>query len=693
MSLTAASRASPPPCSRSATAWAIDPVRLWMELEELAAAELPLLVHEIVASASGVWPAGSPELRRLHGAARAAERGPVRLRRLDRGAARRCRRPMALGATSSIELVGLRAFDGLDTDDILAIGWEQLEAMHEARREAGRADRPRAQRGSRSSTASRPTDRPTSRPRCAAIARPCCGHATSSTSTTWPRCRSTTYSRSCPRPSTCAARCRWRPTSSRPPSTGPSRGVYVVTPSVDDDAGAMLEHNWASIVNTSVHEAYPGHHLQLSAALSTPTPARLLVEAPEFVEGWGMYCEQMMLEQGFEDTPERRVIVATDAIWRAARIILDIRLHRGEISVDEAIDFLVEHTGFERPVARAEVYRYTQTPGYNLSYLLGKVLLLRLRADEQERLGQRLQPQALPRCAALLGQPAHLVPSTPAGRRGRRSHRSRGRAARADVGHPQPRPAERPLAPGVVARCLDRQRAHRPIDPRRSPRRCVAQGAPAIHLVDLDGAGAGRAGQPRGHRRRSPGPWPSPCSWPAAWTGRSRSRSPSRPAPRAWSCRCGRWSRTARCLAECLRIGGDWLAVGMDARPESLRGYPWRHRPEPTLDELVIELHAAGVRRFVFSHVAGNGIGAGGPALVRAVSTRRSRVAGGVSTLDGCCSCAMPASPGSSWERRYSPAPSTWARPSGPSPDRDHPAMSRAAASGNVMEPSSMQRE
>ena len=167
----------------------------------------------------------------------------------------------------------------------------------------------------------------------------------------------------------------------------PPRGTYVVTPSVDDDPGAMREHNWSSIVNTSVHEAYPGHHLQLSAALSTPTPARLMMEAPEFVEGWGMYCEQMMLEEGFEDSPERRVIVATDAIWRAVRIILDIRLHRGEVSVDEGIDFLVEHTGFERPVARAEVHRYTTAPGYNLSYLLGKMLLLRLRADEQERLG------------------------------------------------------------------------------------------------------------------------------------------------------------------------------------------------------------------------------------------------------------------------------------------------------------------
>jgi uncharacterized protein (DUF885 family) len=100
-----------------------------------------------------------------------------------------------------------------------------------------------------------------------------------------------------------------------------------------------------------------------------------------------MYCEQMMLEQGFEDTPGRRVIVATDAIWRAARIVLDIRLHRGEIGVEEAIAFLVEHTGFEPSVARAEVYRYTLTPAYPLSYLLGKVLLTRLRDDERARRG------------------------------------------------------------------------------------------------------------------------------------------------------------------------------------------------------------------------------------------------------------------------------------------------------------------
>jgi uncharacterized protein (DUF885 family) len=100
-----------------------------------------------------------------------------------------------------------------------------------------------------------------------------------------------------------------------------------------------------------------------------------------------MYSEQMMREQGFDAEPNFRLNMHTDGIWRACRIILDVRMHRGEIGVDEAIAFLVAQTSFEDANARAEVRRYTYTPTYQLSYLLGKVLLLGLRADEQARLG------------------------------------------------------------------------------------------------------------------------------------------------------------------------------------------------------------------------------------------------------------------------------------------------------------------
>jgi uncharacterized protein (DUF885 family) len=173
-----------------------------------------------------------------------------------------------------------------------------------------------------------------------------------------------------------------------PPKFDPNpKGIYIVTPSVGNDANAMREHNWSSISNTSIHEAYPGHHLQLHVANSHPSLTRLLADAPEFVEGWGMYSEQMMREQGFDAAPNFRLNMHTDAIWRACRIILDVRMHRGEISIEDATRFLVAETSFEEANAHAEVRRYTYTPTYQLSYLLGKVLLLQLRADEQARLG------------------------------------------------------------------------------------------------------------------------------------------------------------------------------------------------------------------------------------------------------------------------------------------------------------------
>jgi uncharacterized protein (DUF885 family) len=69
-------------------------------------------------------------------------------------------------------------------------------------------------------------------------------------------------------------------------------------------------------------------------------------------------------------------------------------MHRGELSVDEATRFLVEHTGFEEPNARAEVQWYTYRPTYPMSYLLGRTLLLALRDDEQRRLGDRFDLKA-----------------------------------------------------------------------------------------------------------------------------------------------------------------------------------------------------------------------------------------------------------------------------------------------------------
>jgi|Deesub1362B_J571_1020462.scaffolds.fasta_scaffold00005_180 uncharacterized protein (DUF885 family) len=164
-------------------------------------------------------------------------------------------------------------------------------------------------------------------------------------------------------------------------------GVYMITPPQRQEQ--LRRHNYYAISNTSVHEAYPGHHLQLSWSATIRNLLRLMSENTEFVEGWAHYCEDLMKEYGYDDTPKHRFVQIIDSIWRAARIIIDVKLSRGEMGFDEAVDFLVKETGMDKEAAEAEVRRYTFTPGYQLSYLLGKHLLKELRKEVKSYLGEK----------------------------------------------------------------------------------------------------------------------------------------------------------------------------------------------------------------------------------------------------------------------------------------------------------------
>lgn len=154
-------------------------------------------------------------------------------------------------------------------------------------------------------------------------------------------------------------------------------GIYMVTPHGRD----LGEHNHAAVLNTSVHEGYPGHHLQFACANHHPSLARLLSadQAHEYVEGWAHYSEQLMYEQGFSAGPEVRFVQLNDLAWRACRIVIDVELSCGRMGFDEAVEMLVREAAMSRAGAVAEVRRYTYTPGYQLSYLYGKHLLLELR--------------------------------------------------------------------------------------------------------------------------------------------------------------------------------------------------------------------------------------------------------------------------------------------------------------------------
>ncbi len=170
-------------------------------------------------------------------------------------------------------------------------------------------------------------------------------------------------------------------------------GIFLVTP-VDRwmprkaQEEKLQGHNYAKIPVTALHEAYPGHHLQLVYAnRHTKTLPRKLGSALSslFVEGWAFYCEELMEELGYIREPVQKLARLKDQLWRAARIILDVSLHTGAMTPDQAIDFLVEKVGLERTNARAEVLRYTSSPTQPMSYLIGKLEILKVIEEYKRR--------------------------------------------------------------------------------------------------------------------------------------------------------------------------------------------------------------------------------------------------------------------------------------------------------------------
>jgi len=162
-------------------------------------------------------------------------------------------------------------------------------------------------------------------------------------------------------------------------------GLLMVT-TVDADMppeaqeAQLRGHYWAELPGIALHEGYPGHHLQLVWANRCETLPRRMggFLSNLFVEGWAFYCEELMEEMGYAASSVQRLGRLSAQLLRAARIILDVSLHCKGMTVDEAVDFLVEKAGLERSLALAEVRRYTATPAQPQSYLMGKLEILKL---------------------------------------------------------------------------------------------------------------------------------------------------------------------------------------------------------------------------------------------------------------------------------------------------------------------------
>ena len=185
------------------------------------------------------------------------------------------------------------------------------------------------------------------------------------------------------------------------------RGRFWVTVPAAGEPDAVKKerlsgHPRKGIPVIACHEGYPGHHLQLATAADHPSIVRKALRSNVFIEGWGLYAEELMTELGFLDDPETRLLRLKDLLWRAARVVVDVGLSTGELGFEQAVKFMIEGPKLERPNAVGECRRYTLNPLQPSSYALGRAAILDLRRRAQQQgYGMRAFHDALLGCGSI----------------------------------------------------------------------------------------------------------------------------------------------------------------------------------------------------------------------------------------------------------------------------------------------------
>jgi len=169
---------------------------------------------------------------------------------------------------------------------------------------------------------------------------------------------------------------------------GSMTGLFLVTPP-GENTSMLREHSHAGIVNTAVHEGYPGHHLQGICSNTNPSYIRVLSASPDFSEGWALYTERLMVEQGFNDSTFGRLAVMNDLLYRAVRLVVEARLVLGTLDIEGGARMLAYECSVDGNAARSEARACAMSPTYFSSYLLGKLATDQLRDDVRRTLGSR----------------------------------------------------------------------------------------------------------------------------------------------------------------------------------------------------------------------------------------------------------------------------------------------------------------
>jgi len=176
----------------------------------------------------------------------------------------------------------------------------------------------------------------------------------------------------------------------------PLRAYYYITdadPSwpADRQEEHLRDLNFGALWAISIHEVYPGHflHYQHLRQLSSTLRKSILFSSTATVEGWAHYAEQMMVEAGFRrQDPQVKLGQLAEALIRLCRLIVGLRLHAEDMSVEQGVRFFRDEAYLEETSARREAERGTFDPSYVL-YSLGKLMMVKLREDYRARLGDR----------------------------------------------------------------------------------------------------------------------------------------------------------------------------------------------------------------------------------------------------------------------------------------------------------------
>ena len=140
----------------------------------------------------------------------------------------------------------------------------------------------------------------------------------------------------------------------------------------------------------SVHEAVPGHHHQISLAqeMENVPNFRKYLSITAFVEGWGLYSEQLGESMGIYDDPYDKFGQLTYDMWRAVRLVVDTGMHYKGWSRDDAVNLFLENTAKTEQDINNEVDRYIAWPGQALAYKIGQLKIMELRDKSKEALGE-----------------------------------------------------------------------------------------------------------------------------------------------------------------------------------------------------------------------------------------------------------------------------------------------------------------